>query len=121
MFSRTCGHLTQLIAQGRHRRILGDVQQSHLTIRALSFVASCANPARRCVFAGLATGIDTLCSQASGAGQKRMMGVAFARGTLITILVAIPIAVLWYHLQDVLQAVGEFHPGLGLPRVPSED
>lgn len=62
----------------------------------------------RCIFTGMATAIDTLCSQAHGAKQYRVVGATFARGTLVTAFTTFPVVgTLWYYMQDILVVVGE--------------
>lgn len=64
-------------------------------------------PGGRCIFYGMGTGIDTLCAQAFGAGNNRLVGVIFARGTLLTAFTFIPVALLWYNMEYALLAMGE--------------
>ncbi|GLE00607.1 hypothetical protein PINS_up009364 [Pythium insidiosum] len=46
---------------------------------------------------GLATALDTLCSQAHGAGRPRQMGVSFQTGVLVLSVAFVPVALVnWY-------------------------
>ncbi|CAM9871755.1 unnamed protein product [Scytosiphon promiscuus] len=60
-----------------------------------------------CVYYGMGTGIEVLCSQAFGAEQYRLVGVTFARGTLLTALAFIPVAILWFEMESILLAIGQ--------------
>lgn len=55
----------------------------------------------------MGTGIDTLCAQAFGAGNNRLVGVIFARGTLLTAFTFIPVAFLWYNMEYALLTLGK--------------
>lgn len=55
----------------------------------------------------MATGIDTLCAQAFGAGNNRLVGVAFVRGTFLTAFTFLPVALLWYNMEHALLAMGK--------------
>ena len=57
------------------------------------------------VFEGMATALDTLCSQAWGAGQPRMVGMHCVRFIIFIHLVAIPIALLWAFSPQILRSV----------------
>lgn len=57
------------------------------------------------LFEGMATALDTLCSQAWGAGQPRMVGMHCIRFIIFIHLVAIPIALLWALSPQLLRAV----------------
>lgn len=56
----------------------------------MSAIITCFAP-----FQGLATALDTLCSQAYGSGQKQLVGLYCQRMMLILLVLAVPIAVLW--------------------------
>lgn len=55
----------------------------------------------------MGSGIDVLCTQAFGAKEYRLVGVVFARGTLLTTFLFVPVAILWYYMEGVLLFVGE--------------
>lgn len=56
----------------------------------------------------MATGIDTLASQAFGANKSRLVGVVFARGTLLTAVIFFaPVAILWYYMESVVVTLGK--------------
>ncbi|KNG51796.1 mate efflux family protein [Stemphylium lycopersici] len=56
----------------------------------MSAVITCFAP-----FQGLATALDTLCSQSYGSGQKELVGIYCQRMMLILLALSVPIAVLW--------------------------
>jgi MATE family multidrug resistance protein len=52
---------------------------------------------------GLATALDTLCSQAfTGSGNPHLVGIYFQRGILLSILIFCPISLLWWYSYDLL-------------------
>lgn len=57
------------------------------------------------VFEGMATALDTLCSQAWGAGQPKMVGIHCVKFIIFIHLVAAPIAVLWALSPQILGAI----------------
>ena len=54
------------------------------------------------VLAGLASGMDPVCSQAFGSGNFGMIGLALQRTILILLSVSVPISALWYNLETIL-------------------
>lgn len=55
---------------------------------------------------GLATSLDTLCAQAYGSGQKKLVGLQLQRMTyLIWLLLLPPIWLLWWHADVLLAAL----------------
>ncbi|KAF8463538.1 mate-domain-containing protein [Kalaharituber pfeilii] len=57
------------------------------------------------VFQGLATSLDTLCAQAYGAGQKHLVGLHMQRMICFLMVVAIPISIIWYFAESVLNLI----------------
>lgn len=53
----------------------------------------------------MATGIETLSANAFGARQNRLIGVAFARGMLLTTFTFVPVAFLWYNMERILLVI----------------
>lgn len=51
---------------------------------------------------GLATSLDTLCSQAYGSGHKHLVGLQFQRMAWFLLCLCIPIAALWAFAGDLL-------------------
>lgn len=56
---------------------------------------------------GLCTAMDTLCSQAYGAGKPRVLGLVLQRAIVILAIISLPIAVLWYFTDTLLLALGQ--------------
>ncbi|KAK4497616.1 hypothetical protein PRZ48_010269 [Zasmidium cellare] len=54
------------------------------------------------IFEGMATALDTLCSQAYGASRLADVGMHTIRFTIFVHLVAIPIALIWFFSKDIL-------------------
>ena len=63
----------------------------------MSAVITCLAP-----FQGLATSLDTLCSQAYGSGHKHLVGLQVQRMTFFLFTLSVPVAVLWYYSEDIL-------------------
>jgi len=51
---------------------------------------------------GFATAVDTLCSQAFGAGSYKLMGLVAQRAAIMLVFITIPIFILWYYCSDIL-------------------
>lgn len=64
-------------------------------LAAVSLGITTSNIVGFAVFEGMATGLDTLCAQAFGAGNLQMVGTHTLRFTIMVHLVAIPIGALW--------------------------
>ena len=65
---------------------------------ALSF----ANVTGTSIVAGFSSGMDTLCSQAYGGKNYRLVGVYFQRAILLSLLVCFPIWALWLNAESIL-------------------
>ena len=72
---------------------------------AVSLASMTANVTGMAIYEGLATSLDTLCSQAYGAGQKQLVGLHVQRMTYCLLLVTIPIGVVWICSPWILQAI----------------
>ncbi|KAI0392971.1 MATE efflux family protein [Xylariaceae sp. FL0594] len=53
-------------------------------------------------FQGLATSLDTLCSQAYGSGHKHLVGVQLQRMVYFLWTLSLPVAVLFFFAEDIL-------------------
>jgi MATE family multidrug resistance protein len=52
---------------------------------------------------GLATALDTLCSQAfTGSGNPHLVGIHLQRGIILSIIIFCPISVTWWYSKDLL-------------------
>ncbi|KAF8779273.1 hypothetical protein HU200_002954 [Digitaria exilis] len=56
---------------------------------------------------GMASALDTLCGQAFGAKQYRLLGINKQRAMLLLTLVSIPIAVAWFYTGKILLLCGQ--------------
>ena len=65
---------------------------------ALSF----GNVTGTSIVIGLSSGMDTLCSQAYGGKNYRLVGVYFQRATFLCLLVCFPIWALWLNAESLL-------------------
>jgi multidrug resistance protein, MATE family len=62
---------------------------------ATSLATMTANITGLCVYEGLSTSLDTLCSQAYGSNNKKMVGLHLQRMVCFLWLVTIPIGAIW--------------------------
>ncbi len=82
----------------------------HLGSSVLSSVVTAAslyNVTGLSLLIGLASAMETLCGQAFGAKNYRMLGLELQRATLICLVACIPISIFWQHSAPVLTMVGE--------------
>jgi multidrug resistance protein, MATE family len=56
-------------------------------------------------FIGFATALDTLCSQAYGAGHRHLVGLQFQRMCYFLLLCYVPIAFTWWHGEAILSRI----------------
>jgi multidrug resistance protein, MATE family len=54
-------------------------------------------------YQGLATSLDTLCSQAYGSGHRQLVGLQFQRMVYFLFALMVPIGVLWIFAADILE------------------
>ncbi|KAG7191735.1 uncharacterized protein KQ657_002871 [Scheffersomyces spartinae] len=59
------------------------------------------------VFEGMATALDTLCPQAYGAGNYELVSLHVQRVTLVSLILYIPFAILWWFSQPLLSLIIE--------------
>jgi multidrug resistance protein, MATE family len=57
------------------------------------------------VYQGLATSLDTLCAQAYGCGDKRLVGLHLQRMVYFLMVITIPIAIVWLNGTRILLAI----------------
>lgn len=57
------------------------------------------------IFIGMATCLDTLCSQAYGAKKHSLVGLQFQRCTAMILVFSIPIMLLWYYSGSLLKLI----------------
>ncbi|KAG0609932.1 hypothetical protein M758_7G025100 [Ceratodon purpureus] len=56
---------------------------------------------------GMGCALETLCGQAFGAKNYRMVGIYLQRGMLVLFFTAIPVAVVWFNMTQLLIAFGQ--------------
>ncbi|KAK3707471.1 hypothetical protein LTR37_012113 [Vermiconidia calcicola] len=69
---------------------------------AVSLGGMTANITGYAIYHGLATSLDTLCAQAYGSGNKKLVGLNLQRMVFFLWAVTVPIAVVWYFAADIL-------------------
>ena len=72
---------------------------------AVSLATMTANVTGLAIYEGLATSLDTLCSQAYGGGKKRLVGLHMQRVVYLLLLVTIPIGAIWVCSPWILEAL----------------
>ncbi|KAI1813209.1 MATE efflux family protein [Poronia punctata] len=70
---------------------------------AVSLGSMTANICCYAFFQGLATSLDTLCSQAYGSGNKHLVGVQLQRMVYFLWALSLPVAVLFFFAGDILR------------------
>uniref|UniRef100_A0A6V7QRF7 Protein DETOXIFICATION n=1 Tax=Ananas comosus var. bracteatus TaxID=296719 RepID=A0A6V7QRF7_ANACO len=84
---------------------LGSLGELPLAGGALA-VAS-ANISGYSVLQGLSLGMEPLCSQSFGAGRRGLLSLTLHRSVLFLLCSALPIALLWLRMSDVLLFLGQ--------------
>ncbi|TVU32454.1 hypothetical protein EJB05_24185, partial [Eragrostis curvula] len=77
-----------------------------LALSSASVATSFAGVTGFSLLAGMSSSLDTLCGQAFGAGQHRLLGVYKQRAMLVLALVCVPVAALWACTGDLLAWCG---------------
>jgi MatE len=72
---------------------------------AVSLAFMTANVTGLAIYEGLATSLDTLCSQAYGGGKKELVGLHVQRMVYLLTLVTIPIGAIWICSPWILEAL----------------
>lgn len=73
-----------------------------LELGAVSLATMTANITCYAPIQGLATSLDTLCAQAFGSGHKHLVGLQLQRMTFFLWLLLLPVAIVWFHAEDIL-------------------
>ena len=68
-------------------------------LAAVSLAGMTANITGYCLFQGTSTSLDTLCAQAFGRKDYRLVGLHFLRCTIFLLLLFIPVAFIWVFLS----------------------
>lgn len=85
--------------------ILVASQLSTDELAGVSLGITTANIIGYAIFEGMATCLDTLCSQSYGSGRVSEVGMHTIRFTILVHLVAIPIGLLWLFSEQILRAL----------------
>jgi MATE family multidrug resistance protein len=72
---------------------------------AVSLASMTASITGYAVYQGLATSLDTLCSQAYGSGRKHLVGLQLQRMLCFLLLITIPISVIWAFGTEILSLI----------------
>jgi multidrug resistance protein, MATE family len=80
--------------------VVGHLGNDELAAVALALMT--ANITGNAVYEGLATGLDTLCAQAYGAGRLDLVGLHVQRMVCLQLLITIPIGVVWIYSPQLL-------------------
>lgn len=72
---------------------------------AVSLASMTANISGYAIYQGLATSLDTLCSQAYGSGRKHLVGLQLQRMVLFLWLLTVPISVIWFFSNHLLEVI----------------
>lgn len=72
---------------------------------AVSLGSMTANITGYAVYHGLATSLDTLCAQAYGSGNKKLVGLYLQRMIFFLWAITIPIAIIWAAGTDILAVI----------------
>ncbi|EAZ15736.1 hypothetical protein OsJ_31155 [Oryza sativa Japonica Group] len=78
-----------------------------LQLAGSSLAASLANVTGFSFLFGMSSALDTLCGQAYGAGQHRLLGVYAQRAMLVLAAAAVPIALVWASAGEILLLFGQ--------------
>ena len=76
-----------------------------IELGAVSLGSMTANITGYAVYHGLATSLDTLCSQAYGSGRKKLVGLQLQRMVFFLWAITIPIAAIWLAGGRILAAI----------------
>lgn len=76
-----------------------------LELGAVSLATMTVNITYMAPVQGLATCLDTLCSQAFGSGHKTLVGLQVQRMVCFLLLATLPVAVIWWNSIEILAAL----------------
>ncbi|GAY54642.1 hypothetical protein CUMW_158320 [Citrus unshiu] len=80
-----------------------------LALSSASIASSFASVSGFSVLLGMGSALETLCGQAFGAKQYRMLGIHTQRAMLTLLAVSIPLAIIWFYTSNILIALGQDH------------
>ena len=74
-------------------------------LAAVSLASMTANITGYAIYQGLATSLDTLCSQAYGSGHKKLVGLQMQRMVYFLWAISIPIGIIWLSAEAILMRI----------------
>jgi MATE family multidrug resistance protein len=72
---------------------------------AVSLASMTANISGYAIYQGLATSLDTLCSQAYGSGRRHLVGLQLQRMVYFLWALTIPIGIFWLFAEKILEKI----------------
>ena len=76
-----------------------------IELGAVSLAGMTASITGYAVYQGLATSLDTLCSQAYGSGRPHLVGLQLQRMLYFLLLITIPISLIWFFGTHILSRI----------------
>nr|OQO24807.1 hypothetical protein B0A51_06805 [Rachicladosporium sp. CCFEE 5018] len=76
-----------------------------IELGAVSLGSMTANITGYAIYHGLATSLDTLCAQAYGSGNKKLVGLQLQRMVLFLWSITVPISVVWFFGSEILGVI----------------
>lgn len=76
-----------------------------IELGAVSLASMTANITGYAIYQGLATSLDTLCSQAYGSGRKELVGLQLQRMVYFLWILTIPIGLVWWFSNQILHKI----------------
>ena len=81
---------------------LGTLELGAVSLASMTASITCYAPIQ-----GLATSLDTLCAQAYGSGQKKLVGLQLQRMVYFLLLLMVPVAAIWLNAEPILASMIE--------------
>ncbi|XP_020105374.1 protein DETOXIFICATION 14-like isoform X1 [Ananas comosus] len=97
--------LTQLLVQVVSNMMVGHLGQ--LSLSSAAIATSLTGVTGFSLLLGMASGLETLCGQAYGAQQYRILGIHTYRAIVTLLAVSLPISVLWVSMGKILSFIGQ--------------
>ncbi|KAF3938031.1 hypothetical protein ABW19_dt0200424 [Dactylella cylindrospora] len=74
-------------------------------LAAVSLASMTSNITGYTIYQGLATSLDTLCSQAYGSGKKKLVGLQMQRCFWFLMIITVPIVLVWESSEYILRPI----------------
>ncbi|CAL0320778.1 unnamed protein product [Lupinus luteus] len=81
----------------------------NLPLSGASLGSSFASVSGYSILLGMGSALETLCGQAYGAGQYRMLGIHTQRAMLVLLGSSIPLSLIWFYSSNLLILMGQDH------------